>query len=313
MVRHFRFLCLALFIVLILAVHTVQGQVAVPAFAPASPKLLVPGLTVPDATLAPENPAANHWGAPSRFGLGQFAAELKQEVTLGTDVERDFDGIYAGFRWVTEAFSLGVEVIDVDSSDGAYDARVTNAALSLLAADFLAVGVGLDTSEIDLSGTNDRRETPLLGVSVSLDERFFIGLAFGREYLDRSGGSSFTSDRAVQKVGLGFRQGQGPTNIHLEYFVVTRDPHETGAGVEFEDSELQTIVVEAIWRSILLAGSVVSFDIDNVEGTTTVIDVGWAPKTGLALLGHFETTEAEDAANDITEVTTTAISIAYQF
>lgn len=313
MVRHFRLLCFALFIVLILAVHTVQGQVAVPAFAPASPKLLVPGLTVPDATLAPENPAANHWGAPARFGLGQIAAELKQEVTLGTDVERDFDGIYAGFRWVTEAFSLSVEAIDVDSSDGAYDARVTNAALSLLAADFLAVGLGLDTSEIELSGTSDSRETPLLGVSVSLDERFFIGLAFGREYLDRSGGSSFTSDRAVQKVGLGFRQGQGPTNIHLEYFVVTRDPHETGAGVEFEDSELQTIVVEAIWRSILLAGSVVSFDIDNVEGTTTLIDVGWAPKQGLALLGHFETTEAEDAANDITEVTTTAISIAYQF
>ena len=62
--------------------------------------------------------------------------------------------------------------------------------------------------------------------------------------------------------------------------------NESGAGVEFEDSELQTIVVEAIWRSILLAGSVVSFDIDNVEGTTTVIDVGWAPKQGLALLGH---------------------------
>ena len=143
MVRHFRLLCFALFIVLILAVHTVQGQVAVPAFAPASPKLLVPGLTVPDATLAPENPAANHWGAPARFGLGQIAAELKQEVTLGTDVERDFDGIYAGFRWVTDAFSLSVEAIDVDSSDGAYDARVTNAALSLLAADFLAVGLGL--------------------------------------------------------------------------------------------------------------------------------------------------------------------------
>ncbi|MEE8555638.1 MAG: hypothetical protein V3T00_07230, partial [bacterium] len=74
MVRHFRLLCLALFIVLILAVHTVQGQVAVPAFAPASPTVLVPGLTVPgltgpgltvpDATLVPENPAAMRRGTP---------------------------------------------------------------------------------------------------------------------------------------------------------------------------------------------------------------------------------------------------------
>jgi hypothetical protein len=315
MAKPIRIAFLLLFLLLVLAVRVGRTQVAVPDFSPASPRLLVPGTSVPDANFVLENPGALQWGAPSRFGLGQIQAEAEEDNGLGTTTKTKYDGYHAGLRWVKEAFTLAGEIVNVESSDNAYKASVTNGAVAFPVGKVLAVGIGLDTADIDDSGASDTRRGPTLGISFNLDDRFFIGLAMGREFLTRDPGfgGEFSSDRAVQSYGIGFRKGGAGTAIHLEFYVIARDPHEDGNGFEFDEQDQSHIVIELNWSSILLSAHWVDFKLDNAEGASQVAALGWAPKKGLALVGQIERTAAEDQLGAKTDALATSVALAYQF
>ena len=212
MASHARLISFLLFLLLVLSVHTAaHGQVAVPALAPGSPQVAIPGTTTPDATFAPENPGAMQFGAPSRFGLGQIRSTVKQENVLGGETTTDVDGYYSGLRWVTEALTVGGEIVNLEDQDpnGNYTADILNGAISFPVGKSIAFGAGLDTATIDYGGTEDKIRGTILGLALNFDERLYIGLAMGREYLNRdTGANDFNSDRAVQKLGVGFRLGK---------------------------------------------------------------------------------------------------------
>ena len=318
MAKHARVLVFVLFLLLVLAVHTVRvarGQVAVPDFPPAAPRVLVPEDFVPDANFTSENPGALQWGAPSRFGLGRISGQAERDTGLGTTKKTNYDGYYAGLRWVTEVFTLGGEVVNLESADNDYQTDVANAAVAFPVLKQLAVGIGLDTSKTENGSATDTRSAPTLGLSVNLNDRFYIGLALGREYLHRKqgGGTDFDSDRATQAFGIGFRTGGTGTQLHLEYDVIARDAHEDQSNFKFDEQDQSHIVVELNWASLLLSGRYVDFKIDNTEGTTQIYALGWAPKKGLALLGQVELSSAEDGNGLKTDATVYTISLAYQF
>ena len=153
-----------------------------------------------------------------------------------------------------------------------------------------------------------------MGVSLNLNDTFFLGLDLGREYLSYDpggGGDSYDTDRAVQNYGLAFRKGGQGTTFHLEYYVVRRDPFKH-AGAEFNEQDQNHIVVELNWSSILLSAHWVDFTVDKVDGKTQSYVVGWAPKKGLAVLGQYETTHVSDSGTKL-DADTTTISLAYQF
>jgi len=312
-----RLISFLLFLLLVLAVHSVaQGQVAVPPIPPSSPQVDIPGTTTPDATFAPENPGAMQFGAPSRFGLGQIRASVEQEVAPGDTQTTDVDGYYSGLRYVSDAFTLGGEIVNLEHSDdnSAYRADALNAAVSFPAGKAIAFGVGLDTATIDYGGVEDKLRATLLGLALNFDERLFIGLALGQERLSRNQfAQDFDSDRQITKLGVGFRLGRGSNIIHLEYYTVSRDPFEDNNGFEFDQRDASHIVIEANWGGWMASGHYSDFEIDALTGSTLVVELGWVPpKKGLAFLGHVENTSAE-AGGLSTDVTALALSIGYQF
>lgn len=317
MTPHKRLITFLLFLLMVLAVHSLaHGQVAAPALPPSSPQVDIPGMTTPDATFAPENPGAMQYGAPSRFGLGQIRSRIKQETALGNTTTTHVDGYYAGLRWATDSFAAGGEIVNLEDSDNSsdYSADVMNGAISFAVAKAIAFGAGLDTATIDSGNAQDKIRGTILGFSLNFDEKLFIGLALGRDYLNRDTGvDDFDSDRAVQKLGLAFRLGKTGQALHLEYYTISRDPHEDNNGFEFDEQDSSHIVVEGNLGNWVLSGHYADFQIDDMDGTTTVAELGWAPKKGLAVMGHYERTLAKTDSGLDTDVQATAISLAYQF
>jgi hypothetical protein len=315
-----RLLLFVIFLMFVLAVHTTHsayGQGAAPDFAPAAPITIIPGDFVPDANFATQNPAALQSGTPSRFGLGQIDSEVERDNGLGGTDKTNYDGYYAGLRWVSEVFAFGGEVVDLEDDDGDFEVAVRNAALAFPAAKILSVGLGLDTYDVESGGVSYEGRTPTVGIDLVLNEIFFIGLAMGREYqhVKVDQGDDYDSDRAVQTFGVGMRTGGrgGGAQFHLEYYVLQRDPHEDPANFEYDEQDQSHVVLEMIWSNILLSAHVVDFEQDTNDGVSEIFIVGWAPKKGLALAGQLERTASEDGGGAETNATTTTISIGYQF
>ena len=303
---------------------TVGGQVAVPSLAPASPRVGNPtlrvgvnGLSIPDAGFVPENPAAMQWGEPSRFGMGQFNAESEHNA-FGAPVKNDYDGFYAGLRWVTEVLSFGAEIVNMEESQNIYKGDITNAALAFPMNEFVALGAALNNADEEYFDDTDFTARPEVGLAVNLDDRFFIGLVIARDVLIHEDGTNpnndFNSDRGVQKLGLGFRSGRRGGKIwHLEYYTITREPHENAAGIEFAQTDSQTVVIELIWQDLLIGFTSTDYDVDNTDGTVQTLDLGWVPKKGISLLGHIEQNTIEADFGVKYESSAAALSLAFQF
>jgi hypothetical protein len=160
----------------------------------------------------------------------------------------------------------------------------------------------------------DKIRGTMLGLALAFDEKLYIGLSLGREYLNRdTGADDFDSDRAVQKLGIGFRLGKGGSALHLEYYTISRDPHEDGNGFKFDEQDSSHIVLEGNWASLLASAHYIDFSIDDLDGSTTILELGWAPKKGLAVMGHVERTQAKSGTGLDTGVQVIAASLAYQF
>ena len=303
---------------------SVNGQVAVPSPAPAMPRVGNPtlrvgvnGLSIPDADFVTENSAAMQWGEPSRFGMGRINAESETNA-FGAPFKNDYDGFYAGLRWVTEVLSIGAEIVNLEESENIYKGDITNAALAFPMNEYVALGFALNNADEKYFDDSDFTSSPEVGLAVNLDDRFFIGLAIARDVLIHEDGTNpnndFNSDRGVQKLGLGFRSGRrGGKTWHLEYYTISREPHENAAGTEFAETDSQTVVIELIWQDLLFGVTSTDYDIDNTDGSAQTLDFGWAPKKGLSFVGHIEQNTIEGDFGVKYESSATALSLAFQF
>lgn len=303
---------------------SVSGQVAVPSLAPASPRVGNPtlrvgvnGLSIPDANFVTENSAAMQWGEPSRFGMGRIDAASNTNA-FGAPFKNDYDGFYAGLRWVSEVLSIGAEIVNLEETENIYKGDITNAALAFPISEFVALGAALNNADEEYFDDSDFISSPEVGLAVNLDDRFFIGLVIARDVIIHEDGTNpnndFNSDRGVQKLGLGFRSGRrGGTIWHLEYYTISREPHENAGGSDFAETDSQTMVIELNWQDFLFGVTSTDYEIDNTDGSGQTLDFGWAPKKGLSFLGHIEQITIEGDFGLKYESSATALSLAFQF
>ncbi len=293
-----------------------RAQVAVPSLVPAAPRIGDPVYDVPTASFVTPNPAAMQWGSPSKWGFGQIDSERRQtQPSQGTLVE--LSGIYVGFRKVAEDISFGAELLELSDDSNAVleaDWDVLDGAVAFQSGDNIAFGVGADRTSTSRNANSLEFDAINLGMSIEVQSNVFIGFAIGTE--DISSSFNGDDDRSVQKYGIGYRKG-GTVNTHFELYAIEKDEADNPSG-EFTDVGTLVGVAEFNLSNLLLAASYSLTERERVllDTTTVTVDIGWAPKNGLAVMFHRENTTTEDTtpANESeTETETTALSIAFQF
>lgn len=300
-----------------LVAATAQAQVAVSELVPAAPRIIDLEDVVPSASFVAANPAAMQWGAPSRWGLGTISGDRKQTApSAGTAT--DFGGFYAGARVVSDEITFGVHLLEYSDETNAFnldaDWNVVAGGVAFQSGDMIAFGASVERADNTRGGNSFDFNTITLGISLNVTKDIFIGLALGTEDITAPGESG---DRSVQKYGIGYRTG-GQAQYHLEAYIVDREENAQFGSGAFSDSNETVLVAEAIFGNFLVGASfiVISRDRSDEEISALTFDIAWAPKTGLALMFHQESTTAEDTTNAPAtefETSTTAISIAWSF
>ncbi len=274
---------------------TVHAQVAVPSLVPGVPNVGDPILGIPTASFVPPNPAAMQWGEPSKWGLGQINAERRvTEPTAGTPVE--FGGLFIGFRKVDKEISFGAQLLELaDDTNAAREAdwKSLDAGVAFQSGDNIAFGVGMNRISNTSQGDSQEFNTINLGMSIEIRRNIFAGFAIGTE--DISSSFNGEDDRSVQKYGVGYRTGRA-FKTHLEFYIVDRDQADNFAD-EFSDVASQVLVLEFNLSGFLLAASFNRTQRArlDLETTTVVGDLGWAPKNGFSLIFHIEQTSGTDS------------------
>lgn len=307
------------------------AQVAAPSLVPASPGLGGVGFV----TL---NPAVMQWGAPSRIGAGFFQADEEDtDATTGATTSRtDFDGPFAGLRWVGERLSFAAETLQTEGSaiNGLpLEVDLTGAAVAFQVGGVAAFGGGQTVLNSVLEGPAppirlDREfTTNLAGVSLRLGEVFFLGAAGGTLKLAQTSTqfptfADGTAERNVRRFGVGFRNS-GEVVWHLEYFVGQGEfAQNAAANITLEEEDTQVAVIEARFGNWVL-GLVVrdSEETDKAavpEATATTeahrASLGWVPMDGLGIFAQYSRAEKDDPANNqMTESTSASLGLVYQF
>lgn len=153
---------------------------------PAAGQVAAPSLT--PFSFVTENPAAMQWGSPSRIGAGYSQG---QSVTNPASPDHDnFSGQEGGARLVGSLFSLALDAsqLQSDNKPNNNQSEFTNTArgaLGVRLGKHVALGIGQADEQIQSPGasapTRVTLQTPQYGVSLRLDEWFFLGGALGTE------------------------------------------------------------------------------------------------------------------------------------
>lgn len=301
-----------------------HAQVAVPSFNPAAR-----GGTA-------TNPAVQQWGAPSRVvaGVTQGTSVTTPGAAGAKDLEFDVNGSFLSARGVGESWAVGAEGssqafestapdgFDVSGSSG-----TTEIALSGLIGDYLAIGIGQQSSSFVVDDDfTDEATLPLIGVSLRFAETIFLGAAGGNETLKRDpdlvGGIEFEETRQVVRYGAGFRTGDETSGFRVEYNVETRQPITVDIAptteADIAESVSNTASLEVKLANILLGGTVRNTEADEdgdvVDRSTTDISIGWVPMQGLTLVATVSSEKATNDTNDDEEETTvTAVAVGWMF
>lgn len=298
-----------------LVAATAQAQVAVSELVPAAPRILDPEDIVPSASFVPANPAAMQWGAPSRWGVGTISGDRKQTAPTAGGTT-DFGGFYAGVRVVSDDITFGAHLIEYSDETNTFslnaDWNVLAGGVAFQSGDMIAFGASVERADNTSGGSTFDFNTITLGLSLNVSKDIFVGLALGTEDITAPGESG---DRSVQKYGVAYRTG-GQTQYHLEAYIVDREENsQFGSGV-FSDSRETVLVAEAIFGNLLVGASFITISRDrlNQEISALTFDIGWAPKAGLSLMYHQESTTTENNASGTEfDTGTTAISLAWSF
>jgi len=300
-----------------------HAQVAVPSFNP--------GAQGGTAT----NPAAQQWGAPSRVVAGMTQGTNVVTPAVGTDdFEFDINGNFLAARGVGESWAIGAEgssqTFESTAPDG-FDVSgsvgTTEIAISGLIGDYLAIGIGQQSSSYVVDDDYTEEATlPLIGVSLRIAETIFLGAAGGNETLswdpDLPNGLEFEESRQVVRYGAGFRTGDDTSGFRVEYNVETRQPItvEIAPNVEVDiaESVSNTASLEFKVANIMVGGTVRNTEADEsgdvVNRTTTDISIGWVPMQGLTVVATASSGTATNDSNDDEEKTSlTSVAVGWMF
>jgi len=289
-----------------------QAQVAAPSLVPAAPSVIDP-VRVPDANFTTSNPAAMQWSTTGRMGFGQIRSQ--RDVPPPAEDE-SWDGYHVGLRWLGESWGLGLERVSLNRNEPNADlnTQATNVAISLGVNDLITIGGALDNGERD-NGFRDEITGNTLGVSLRFQEQFFFGAAFGNDRLEHTNGTDYDDSRGVSRFGIGMRT-EGEVMWHLEYNWSDKDSWDTPGGGNVGGESATQAVIEANVSTIVLGARFHNIKYTDADETVDaqVFDVGWAPESGLSVIGHLEqTTIEDDNTGDTTDISSTAISVAYLF
>lgn len=301
-----------------------HAQVAVPSLNPAAQ-----GDTA-------TNPAAQQWGAPSRVvaGMTQGTSVTTPGTVGAEDLEFDLNSTVLIARGVGESWAIGAEGTSTtfeatapDTLDVTGNTSTTEVAVSGLIGDFLAIGIGQQSSSFVVDDDyTDEATLPLIGVSVRLAETIYLGAAAGNETLrhdpDSPTGFDYEESRQVVRYGAGFRTGDDTSGFRVEYNVETRQPITVEltpiTEVDIQESVTNTASLEFKVANILVSAFVTNSEADQsgdvVKTNATDISIGWVPMEGLTVVASVSTQTTTNDSNDDEEKTNiTGVAVGWMF
>lgn len=289
-----------------------QAQVAVTELVPAAPRFYFSGgLGFTNATVTPDNPAAITWGEPARFAAGRIDLKTKNPAVPGS--EANFSGYYAGYRGVTDTFAFGLEHVTTSQDSGGFqDEKLTNGHLAFQALDGLSLGAALEKGEVNNGTVTTKLDSTVLGLSVSLKEKFYIGYAIiDDSYSDSTG---VDDSRDGNMIGLALRL-EGGWNWLLAYDKIDRADFTGGGPGNGYDATTFTVQAQASeWTFGIQDVTVKGKGAGSGSFDALVYDLAWAPEQGIGVGLRYSDGDQSNAGGGIVqEDKMTAISVLYQF
>lgn len=293
-----------------------RAQVAAPSLLPAFPTVFgSPDL--PSVEFVTPNPAALKWGPPSRAGA---VAGQHRIAAPGSSVDYTLGA--AGARWVGQRVSIALEALQFEDADSTITDKtsVQSAAVAFLATTWLAAGVGQaenDTVSNTATELKDRVAGTSWGLSLRLEEGIYFGYGGGQDRLKRTYTQfdySVEDTRHVTFYGVGYRQ-TGSIAVHVEGYRIERDPFLIPGAVRGAASAV--VLGEVNWRELLLGYRDTRTSGENLGAnytiTSTAVSLGWAPRSGLAVVAHLAAGHYKDDFGTKYDADTRAVVVAYQF
>jgi hypothetical protein len=293
-----------------------RAQVAAPSLMPAFPTVFgSPDL--PSLEFVTPNPAAMKWDPSTRVGAA--AGQLRISAPGSTI---DYTLSAAGLRWASQRVSVAVEVLRAEDTDATLidKTSVQSAAVAFLPTPWLAAGVGQaenDTSSNAVTELKDRVTGNSWGISARLDEGIYFGYGGGQERLQRTYtqiGASVDDTRHVTFYGVGYRQ-TGSIAVHVEAYRIERDPFLIPGATRGAASAV--VLGEVNWRELLLGYRDTRTTGEDLGAhytiTSTTVSLGWAPRSGLAVVAHLAAGHYNNDFGTKYDADTRAVVVAYQF
>jgi hypothetical protein len=296
-------------------VGTAHAQMATADLVPAAPRIYHPfalGFSTPN--IAPENPAALAWGAPSRVAAGMLDGTVEDNQAPFTS--SDVSGNYLGGRFVGPTFGFALERQSTKQDSAGFVTEDTSSELqaSLRVGEWLALGLGMGDYSRDAGGFVTDIGRIQYGATVRLAEVFYVGVLAFKDSLEQLGTST---ERSGTGFGLALRT-QGPWQWYLAYDALDLpDFPVVTADTGFKSS---TVTAQVNAGGFLLGVS--KADVTrNYDGggpsdiTSTNVDVGWVPMAGFALSLRNSKTDLVDNIGFTTDesVKFTALAVSWLF
>ncbi|MDH5751548.1 MAG: hypothetical protein OEZ59_03920 [Deltaproteobacteria bacterium] len=304
----------ALFLFMVLAATTAQAQIAAPSLVPSAARVLDPGhvLSVPDASLTPDNPAVMVWTERKRFGMGQIQGVSDTDLTVNPNTSTDYSGNFAGFENNSKEIGFALEQLKLTGNSN--DLNVTNFALAAPMMDSGALGFAIEHSTLDMPNKAKLRiNSPVFGVSYRVADVVYLGVAGGTEEFKYTEPLVPTQEsvRAVRKFGLAYSM-EGNFLLHVE---ANASFYNDFASIGQTELRQDMFVAEVNFQNVHAGYQRINLVEENTEAGFNVFDIGYAKLDGLAVLLHIENGTRTDTLNNVNtnKYESKTVSVAYHF
>lgn len=290
---------------------TLLAQVATTDLAPGTMRFIHPdALGLNGASFTPDNPAALAWGKASLVGGGIIQGTYYDLQATTSD---DFDGEYVGFRFVGDFISVAAETHSVTNSDTLNPIKdeSTNIHAAFNLGGVLALGVAAE--EMFNQGSDINIERFTAGVSLALNDMFFVGAAVVQE---EGTFTTFDLEREGTMFGVAFRI-DGDWQWYGAYDVIDLDDLTWQGTVVGGAIKQDTTTLQVNIGNLLLG--VGMFNVYPQGATDDVfgdfVEIGWAPEDGLSITARSLTTKVTDQATgtDIEKSEMQSLTVAWLF
>lgn len=306
----------------LLVVGSAHAQVATTDFVPAAPFFVHPQTTgINGANITPDNPAAVAWGTPSRVALG--ALQGSEEIKSTPGVTFDYDGKFGGLRLVGDRFGVALETSSVDLKNpppGVSSVSIdksNDVQLSMSLGDWLGVGVGAGKTKSEASGDDISRKE--LGVSLRINEVFYIGAAAYQDENTPIGVvPSVSEKRNGTLYGIALRT-EGNVSWYVAYDSISLDSFDFSSygGPVTGGFDLSRFSVQALVGWFLIGATASDLTVKDPGGGNPdvkhkAIDIGYAPMQGLTVSARVQKVDVTNGNPDET-ITTKSLAVGWQF